>query len=267
MSKKIIDRPEFREWVDRQESPNWDLMPLTHITKGINLVDIIRTKNMNPEKCGTLDEELNFFFYGRPAYRIDGDGVIKAEAACPTCLIFNPNLINRAEKIHAFDTGAFSKRLYKHILLDEMQINDFSLERDVSRPNRIIRRVFTDMSSYFEADTNNALKSEDGAESWEFHAKAYLDLINSPGRNEPDDRVCTIEVVIRGDVCITGDVLAIVVPHTLWNEAKRAPWLEASAQIGVEIIPYNFVPNRHPEYYHALLEGVIKAFYIKKGIL
>jgi len=222
MAKKgIIDRPEFRNWVDGMKSPNWDLMPLTHITKGIVLQDIIRSKSIDPSNCDTLNQDANFFFYGRPAYRVSGDGTIEVEAACPTCLIFNSAMISQADKIHAFDTGAFGKRMYKHILLDEMQLVDFSLGNDTSRPNKLIHRVFGTRLAYFDADTTDALRSDSGAESWEYHAKAYLDLINSPGRNEPDDRVCTIEVVFGGSVDINAHLMAIVVPHTHWSSTKK----------------------------------------------
>ena len=266
-SKRSVTRPGFREWVDGLEDPAWSLMPLTHVTKGINLEDILRANALTPSDCEVLNDDLSFFFYGRPAYRVSGDGSIKAEAACPTCLIFNSDLITKAEKVHAFDTGAFGKRMYNHILMEEMQVGDFSLEKDFSRPNKIISGVFKTKRTYFDADTTSALKSEEGAESWEFHTKAYLDLIHSPGRNEPDDRICTIEVTIKGEVSLSGNLMAAIVPHTLWNEAKQAPWLKQFSEVGVKIIPYLFVPNRHPEYYYGLMEGVVRKFYIQNGLI
>jgi hypothetical protein len=267
VAKKIVIRPEFRNWVDQEPDPAWSLMPLTHVTKGIGLQDIARAQLISSNNCKTLKEEMSFFFYGRPAFRVSGDGSIKAEAACPTCLIFKPELIEKAEKIHAFDTGAFGKRIYKHIILDEMQISDFSLENDSSRPNKLIKRVFGSKQVYFDADTNQTLKSDTGAESWEFHAKAYLDLINSPGRNEPDDRVCTIEVVFKGELKLSDQLIAVVVPHTLWTEAKKAPYLEKFHNMGVEIVPYVFVPNRNPEYYNAKMETMILDFYKRSNFL
>ncbi|MHC2019070.1 hypothetical protein [Methylobacterium sp. CM6247] len=266
MAKKIKDRTSFRKWVDGITSPDWSLMPLTHVTKGINLADIMDDGEIQGDYCDNLKDYLNFFSYGRPGYRISGDGVIKAEVACPTCLIFKPELIQDAEKFHAFDTGAFGKRMFSHILVDEMNIDDFSLQKDVTRPNKIISAVFKSKLNYFNADTSKALKSDEEGEAWQFHTKAYLDLINSKGRNEPDDRVCSIEIVIKNAVKLEGKLLAIAVPHTFWNETKQAPWLLESHGLGVTILPYEFIPGKHPDHYHSLLEGVIRDYYKSSGV-
>src|SRR5215217_5621888 len=100
-------RPSFREWVDKQSDPGWGLMPLTHITKGIGAEDIIRSGSVSPTHCDVFDEPLAYFFYGRPAYRVTGDGAIRVEAACPYCFIFSSALIETATDIYAFDTGPF----------------------------------------------------------------------------------------------------------------------------------------------------------------
>jgi hypothetical protein len=186
MTKPPVIRPGFREWVDRQSDPGWGLMPLTHISKGIGAEDIVRADAINPSHCEVFNEALAYFFYGRPAYRVGGDGTVKVEAACPYCFVFDSSLIHNAKSIHAFDTGAFHKRMYKHILLDEMAVEDFSLERDPLRPNRVIANVFTTMESYFEGDITKATPAIERTKAWEFHARAYLQLLASPGRNEPD---------------------------------------------------------------------------------
>ena len=242
-------------------------MPLTHITKGIGAEDIIRSGAINPTEDSFFDEPLAYLFYGRPAYRVSGDGTIKVEAACPFCFIFDGALIKNAKAIHAFDTGAFEKRMYKHILLEEMNVEDFSLERDSSRPNRLISRVFSSMEAYFEGDTQNAIDAQKGAEPWEFHARAYLQLLTSPGRNEPDDRICSIEVVIGEPVPLEGHLKAVIVPHTLWTENGRAPWLQRIATNRVEVVPYIFVPGKHPDHYRALLETAVRELYRNWGVL
>jgi hypothetical protein len=103
--KLVGGRPDFREWVDQQPNPNWPLMPLTHITKGVGAADIIKAGAVNPEHCSVFGEPLAYFFYGRPAYRVSGDGAVKIEAACPFCFVFNAAMIDQAKAIFAFDTG------------------------------------------------------------------------------------------------------------------------------------------------------------------
>lgn len=267
MPTKPSGRPEFRAWVDSQVDPGWQLMPLTHITKGLGAEDIIRDGCIKPEIVSASKEPLAFFFYGRPAYRISGDGAVKVEAACPYCFVFAETLINKANNIYAFDTGAFEKRMYKHVLLDEMNVEDFSLETDFSRPNKIIAKIFPSRLEYFEGDTTKLVNPDAGANAWDFLPRAYLQLLSSPGRNEPDDRICSIEVVIGEDVLLENNLRAIVAPHTLWSKGSKAPWLEKLNKLGVQIAPYNFVPNRHPEHYHALLETAVRDLYLQWGAL
>ncbi|MER9346195.1 hypothetical protein [Mesorhizobium sp. L2C084A000] len=252
--------------MDKHPDPKWGLMPLTHITKGIVAEDIIRSNTVSVSDCKVFGEPLAYLFYGRPAYRVAGDGSIRVEAACPFCFIFDASLIQKAKAIFAFDTGAFDKRLYSRILMDEMTVEDFSLEGDTTRPNRIISALFGTRREYFEGDTSK-IDSGRAAEAWEFHAQAYLDLLTSPGRNEPDDRICSIEVILGEPISIEGNLSAVVVPHTLWDGEKGAPWLERLVQSGVVVSPYTFVPGRHPDYYQAHLEAAVRDLYLAWGDL
>ena len=210
---------------------------------------------------------MAYFFYGRPAYRLAGDGAVKVEAACPFCFIFNASLIDKAKTVFAFDTGAFDDRLYKHILVDEMKVEDFSLEKDSTRPNRVISAVFGSRQNYFDGDISKIPTPEALTKPWDFHARAYLHLLKSPGRNEPDDRICSIEVIFGENVPLKGNLLAAIVPHTLWDNGNHAPWLQELQADGVSIAPYIFVPGRHPEHYHAQLEAAVRALYQGWGAL
>lgn len=258
---KGTGRARFREWVDKQVDPEWPLLPLTHITSAVRAEDIIRAGQIDPTPCSVMGVPTAYFFYGRPAYRTESSPVLKLEAACPFCFIFKDVLITRAERIHAFDTGAHAKRMYSHILTEDMAVEDFSLETDIIRPNKLVARVFSSMSAYFDADRNQIVPANEGAEAWEFHARAYIELISSAGRNEPDDRVCSIEIAIGESVPLRGNLQAVVVPHTLWAGDKKSPWLETLEQDGATIIPYPFYAGRPPEYYHCQLEAVVKEYY------
>jgi len=253
-------RPEFKAWIDEFPDPGWKLMPLTHVTSAVPARDIIREETIGLAECKVFNQPLAYFFYGRPAYRLPDEGTVKLEAACPFCFILKPDLIKSAKSIYAFDTGAFQRRMYKHVLVEEMNVEDFSLEGDVHRPNKMIAKVFSTRSAYFDGDIESALKPEEGAEPWDFLAKSYLELITSRGRNEPDDRICSIEVIADEPISLAGNLLAVIVPHTIWDK-KRAPWLEKLSANNVEIRPYTFIPGRHPEYYHALLEIAVREFF------
>lgn len=259
MAKLDGGRSDFSDWVDKQPDPAWPPMPLTHITKALVAADIAKAGYIDLVQCDVFKKPLAYFFYGRPAYRVSGDGAIKVEAACPCCFIFNAKLVQKAAAIFAFDTGAFSKRLYKHMLTDEMAVEDFSLGTDTSRPNKLIMATFGSRLAYFEGNIYALPDPTQITKSYDFHARSYLNLLASPGRNEPDDRICSIEVILAEKVPLQGSLLAVIVPHTLWDDG--APWLKDLQKAGATIQPYSFVPGRHPEYYQAQLEAAAKDLY------
>lgn len=261
-------RPGFRDWVDRHATPpDWKLLPLTHITRGLRAGDIIRSGQIDPDYCDTLEATYAFFFYGRPAYRVGAEKVVKLEAYCPHCFIFRPGMISRSNDVFAFDTGAFGARLYKHVLSEEFQVRDFRLERELARPNKLISATFGSLEHYFEGDRTRIADPATAAKAHEMEARAYLELLRSPGRNEPDDRICSIEVVFADPVTLSGELQAIVVPHTLWRTRSPSPLLCDLYDNGVSIIPYDFIPNRHPEHYHTLLESAVRQYLRDEGYL
>jgi hypothetical protein len=254
-------RPEFREWVDREADPPWGLMPLTHIAKAFLAKDIIRSGKVDTSDCQVFNRSLAYFFYGRPAYRVSGEGAIKTAATCPFCFIFDPMIAENADSIHAFDTGAFERRLYTHTLLDEMNIADFSLGKDLSRANRLISKVFIRRDIYYDGSMCEIAESDILAPPGEFLARAYIDLLKSVGRNEPDDRVGTIEVTFGEPVSIEGTLLAIAVPDILWGDKHQTNWLLTLLNSGVEILPYRFLMGKDSSYHHAMIELQIREFY------
>lgn len=257
----------FTTWIDQWPDPAWGLMPLTHITGGVGADDIVASQKIQAHHCEVFHQPRAYLFYGRPAYRLPGEGAIRLEAACPFCFILDGDIAKNATDIFAFDTGAFAKRLYKHALTDEMNLDDFSLEKDVSRLNRLISRVFGTMGAYFDGDFSKVGSPDSGSEAWEFLPRAYLHLLTSPGRNEPDDRICSIEVAFAYDVPLFPASKAAIVPHTLWDGPKKAPWLLELDAKGIAVRPYLYVQGRHPEHYHALLEAAVRDLYKEWSLL
>jgi hypothetical protein len=258
-------RDGFRAWVDRQASVDQPLLPLTHLSKAYVAENIIRSNEIAPADCEVFKEALAYFFYGRPAYRANKDGIVGSEAACPYCFLFSPSLLARAKRVFPFDTGAYHARLYKHVLIDEMELADFSLERNVPRINKLVHAAFGSAGNYFDGNRSCIPDPEVGAEAWEMAGRAYLQLLSSPGRNEPDDRICSIEVIFSDPVPLENNLLAVVVPHTHWRDGSGAPWLKELSNAGVVIIPFNFIPGRHPEYYQTMIEVAVKNYYVQKG--
>lgn len=257
----------FARWLRDDADTDDQLLPLTHLTKGISAQKIVENEKIEPKDCDVFEEKLAYFFYGRPAYRISDSKVVKLEASCPICFLFKGEMIKRAREIHAFDTGAFAKRMFSHVVDPEFEIADFSLGQDSSLPNRLIDRVFGSQEAYLKGDRRQIKEPSVIAQPYEMEARSYLELVLSPGRNEPDDRICSIEVTFGDPIPVPGQLQAIVVPHTLFDGNSKAPWLAKLAEADVDILPYEFIPARPPEHYHTLLELVVLQYYGDKGLL
>lgn len=264
---KLMKRRAFADWIDRLPEGDPRLLPLTHITNGIRARRIIEDGTIAPTECGVLELPLSYFFYGRPAYRLMGGSSVKLESSCPFCFIFDGEMIKRAREIFAFDTGAFATRMYDHVFDPDFELGDFSLGTDSARPNKLIGSVYRSILDYIEGDRNAMGEPAVLALPHEFEARAYLELIKSPGRNEPDDRICSIEVNFGDLIPVPGQLVALALPHTLCEHIDTNPWLRELQKAKIDLLPYNFSPGRPPENYHALLEGVVRNYYVGKGFL
>ena len=256
--------PTFREWVDKQPDPKWPLLPLTHITRGTLAELIARYGTLEPSPCKVLGKQTSYLFYGRAAYRPSDAKVIKDEFDSPYCFVFDEVLLGRADAIHAFDTGAHHRRGYDHVLTGDMLLEDFNLVGDINRPNKLVARLFGTVSAYFDGDREKIATGI--AQPWEHLPRAYIKLLTSPGRNEPDDRICSIEVAIHESVALRSNLRAVVVPHTMWNGDGHAPWLDDLAREGARIVPYDFVGGQPPEHYHTLLGLAVRDLYREWGL-
>lgn len=260
-------RPEFREWLDRQEAPQQAKLPLIHTAKALVARDIVRDGEIRPRECSVIGRSVSYFFYGRPAYRPRGNAVVTQNSMCPVCFVFSENLLDRASNIFPFDTGAFAARLYKHAMIEEANIPDFDISGDLKRIGRLISRIFENNENYILGDRSKLRSIVRDAEPDEYLAQAYIDLITSRGQNEPDDRVATIEVVVDETVDLGSMLLSIVVPDNIWNKSYSAEWLKPFSERGVSILPYRHTMGREPSHYHDAIEVQVREFLANKGLL
>ena len=258
------NRPGFMEWVREFETPDWPLLPLTHVTSCFRAEQVLRGGRLDTAECQVFGEPLVYFFYGRPAYRLKDAAVIKREVFSPFCFVFRPALIESASAIHAFDSGALSARLYNHVLADEMRPADFRLDCPEAA-NKLINGVFQSRADYLMGDISKIRNVN--VSRYQFAAQSYLDLLGSPGRNEPDDRAYTIEVISRSSHNLSGNLMAMVMPHTLWDENAMAPWLKSFKGTEIEVEPYEFQPGKSPEFYYCNLLRSVREIFRRRNFL
>ena len=92
-------------------------LPMTHVTRRVNLQTILEKKCLETEWCGWMEKELVYAFYGRPAYRPKIPGQKQQNrnlqthndpVLMPVCFLLNmDNVTEPPIHQHPFDTGAF----------------------------------------------------------------------------------------------------------------------------------------------------------------
>lgn len=148
--------------------------------------------------------------------------------------------------------------MFSPLMLDEIQVADYSLEKDTSRPNKLIAATFGSQRAYYDGDVRKIPSKDEICGRSDLLVSTYIDLIKSEGRNEPDDRVCTIEVTCGDPVLIEGGLDCVVVPDTFWSDSEKASWLQPLSDTGVEVLTYRFLPGRNPDYYNYQIEEILR---------
>lgn len=257
----------FADWIDQQKNCAGGGLPLTHTAKAYVGRRIILTGSIEPRACPVAGREVVYCFYGRPAYRATSDATVHLSASAPYCFVLSPDLIARAASIFPFDTGAFHGRMYNHVLIEEMLMEDFDLAGDIARVERLIGALYGSARAYYQGDKSSVPKPEDVAKDWEMAPQAYAALIAGRGRNEPDDRIGTIELMFETSIDLADNLLAVIIPHTHCVPDEEAPYITQLRNNGVDIIPYTYIPGKHPEVYQTLIESCLKDYYIDKGFI
>lgn len=85
-------------------------LPLVHTCQSHSLENIISSGKIKTHYCDVFQEDLNYFFVGRPAYKKDLDEEA-AEWELPSCFVFSYD-ISGAKRIYPFDTGAYQRGLF-----------------------------------------------------------------------------------------------------------------------------------------------------------
>lgn len=99
----------------------------------------------------------------------------------------------------------------------------------------------------------------------DIYARIYLSVIAAQGRNEPDDRACSIEVIFQDSILLDEHLTAIILPDSYWNDDFKSKIVAPLNKRGVEIRPYSFVPGKSPDHYHALIESELRDLFKEWG--
>ena len=258
----------FATWVDNFAEPEWASLPATHITRTIDFEKAILAGELTPRWCETIKKEVVFLFYGRAAYRVNEDGAIRSEALCPVCLVLDPSIIKQLSHLYPFDTGAFARRLYTRALGPGIPFEDFELTHNPRLADKLINGVWQSFEGYLDGDNRTVPSVEKLADVTEMAPRMYLELLKNRMRNEPDDRVGSIEIGVDSSINLKEVLMAVILPDAFdLDVVKESSWLGKLQATRVDIRFYHYVPGRGPEWYHAHVETELKNYFREKGML
>jgi hypothetical protein len=254
-------RTHFERFIERQSTSSESPLPLTHTTDAYDLRDIIDDQEIKPRYCGVLDHDLSYCFYGRPAYRKNGEVQANGLAAyAPIVLILKPSVSDEAIAAFPFDSGAFKGEKYSDITHHRMSVQDFGLEASHEKIGKLVAFFFGSNKHYYDQIPAQKHKID----SNEFEALSYKELVTFKGKNERDDRSTTVEVLFERSLKLRANLLAVIVPNSFLKDKVVKAMLE---KLDVHIRPYTDGARLTPASQIPLLHDVVRHFYIQQGIL
>lgn len=229
----------FREFVGEGE-PAEGALPLTHVTDAYALRDVVASGRITPQPCPVFGEPLLYLFYGRPAFRKNmAVQASRNSAYAPVCLKLHPPNSVAPCRMFPFDSGAFDANLFKPIFHNQMQLEDFGLEPDLSSARRLVRLFFHDNARYF----HNTRFETPVIGRFDFEVQCYDDLVQKADEDAVDERLSAIELQLDGPVDLRSQVAAVVVPEPFMEDAALMTRL---AELEVEPLPYVYVERWRP---------------------
>lgn len=231
-------------------------MPIIHSTSLYNFRNILKQSKITSKKCPVFNENLLYYFYGKPSYRVATKSGARTDITyCPICFVLKPQCVSDFKRIYPFDSGAFHNGLYKAHLPKEFDLMTFHLGNDPEMPKRVVDLFFGSNRAYFFGDATrmNQLGPMD------FEVQSYYQLITSSGETGYDDRRSSIELQSELNLTLSErSVCAIILPKKslddtdVFNAVIRR-WKAIP-------ITYNTFNGTKPSEYHGVIRELLSSF-------
>lgn len=243
------------------ECEDLEILPLTYKTDWYNLESVLNSGKLPCERCNVFDEELGYFFYGRPAYKIAQNiGNRKDNVYFPVCFLLNPSNVS-IYAVFPFDSGAYADGRYDDYLHKEMDINSFLLKSTIPYIKGFIKKFYGDNYKYYTGKT----KPVNPSFNYSSELNAYINLLTAKVSNKFDERSDTIEIISKIPVDLAKTVMAIVIPDDFLEVERCKKKLVEMQDLGIEIITYPIM-GLSPEQYNGIISFTVLSYLKKKGV-
>jgi len=260
MTSEAIITTHFKNVIlsGRKTSPQ--LMPFFHVCTSYVFRSIFHGLKLEPQQCNVFEEPLVYFFYGKPAYKINGGDNISDPSMDPVCWGINPTGINNISGIYPFDSGAFKADRYSGLIANHFKLEDFKFDNSLEFIQRFISYFYENNENYFHSQPS---VTDTAIPPMAYEILALLRLLKIPDK-KCDDRAYTIEVHTRDAIDIsTGDIKILGIPSTLMNDQSVANFIFENDINFFTYDPHRFAPSA----ISALFYQKTRELYISEGVI
>lgn len=236
---------DVSNYVSQQSVPvnATEQLPLMHSCECYDSRSIIMSGQLEVRMCKALEEELLYFFYGKPSYPV-GEKVKGNRTDieyCPVCFIVPMNKVV-IYKAYPFDTGAFKANKYDAFTHRSMTLDNFELTNSCEGVQQYVKVFFGDNEHYIHG---NAIVHEIHDDPC---VGALTRILNATGTFEIDERSHTVEIITRNNVSVKDSVECVIMPENLLRDPGIRKFLD---QNGIKHIEYTVrrltAPSRYNE--------------------
>lgn len=194
-------------------------LPIMHSCEGFDFESIVENGKLRPSLCPVFNEELLYFFYGKPSYPVgEKEKVNRTDVmCCPVCLIIDIEKID-IFRAFPFDSGAFENKMYLQFLHRHMKIERFEIDNNCDAIRAYISLVFGNNWNYI-----HGIAKETEAENT--YVNALLKMLSANGGFEIDERSNTVEVLSKQCIDIEKEVRGIVLPDELMRKKEISKFI------------------------------------------
>lgn len=243
------------------------VLPLMHTTDAYRFRDIIRNGKLEPSQCNVFKGEcLTYLFYGRPAYKLNTDGKATSQSMrFPVCFLVKNSYVKIAKRVFPFDSGAFAREMFKLNVHERMELSNFLIDPDPSRPGtiptpeipaRLVKTFYESNRGYYDQLPREGVQID----AMNFEAEVFYEWIKTKQKTGADSRRASIEIQIEEKIELSShSVEAIALPISLLSSDEVKTVLK---NLGATPLPYDLYhgdPAHFTMSIHAVVKDYLKA--------
>jgi len=213
----------FGDFVEENEAHE-PLLPLAHTFRAAHLETLIKEKTLFTRECDTfLKENLLYFYYGKPAYRLDRDEETidntDLEYLYPVTILLNSKGLKHAPaKVFASDSGALEAGIFNKDVGLAVKPQTFQLVNKVKSAAKVVKTFYGDNHNYYYGKPFH--KDEVEYDISDSNISKYIQLISN-NISQGDNRKRTVEVIFNEDIDLTKCDIDLVIFPVKFEESEK----------------------------------------------